>query len=112
MIGRLTQKIVDHYRADPRNKVFVEEFVLIAAVAEETGQKITAGRLREVITAWQSGEIADFKQKIYDGATYACAYIARQCFSENPEGEDLDVSYEVSWVESVSGALVAELRSN
>jgi hypothetical protein len=112
MIGRLAQKIIDDYRADPRNKVFIEESVLIAAVAEETGQKITAGRLREVITAWQSGEIADFEREIYDGATYACAYIARQCFSENPEDEDLDVNYEISWVESVSGALVAELRPN
>ena len=112
MLEMLAQKIIDNYKADPRNKVFVEESVLISAVAEETGQEVTAYRLREVVAAWQNGELADFEREIYDGATYACAYIARKCFSENPEDEDLDVNYEISWVESVSGALVAELRPN
>jgi len=49
---------------------------------------------------------------VLDGAVYACSVLARKCFGENPEDKDVDVDYQISWLENNDGSYVAEIRPN
>ena len=73
MFAELIDKIIEEYKADPRNKVFIDENTLLAAASEETGNDVTAVQLRSVIKNFLSGEMEDDDYSIYDGSIYACA---------------------------------------
>ena len=103
----LVDKLQTEYKADPRNKIFINEEMLIASVSEETGNEVTAEDLRVVIAAFLSGDMDDSQQSIYDGAVYACSLSARHCFNDDPED---DVDYEIYWQEQTDGTYVAEVR--
>ena len=103
------EKIVSDFKNDPRNKLFVDEDVLMVTASEETGEAITEIKIREVITAFLSGEMNDDQQSIYDGAVYACSSAARQCFGDD---EDEDIDYKIDWLQQDNGSFVAEVRPN
>lgn len=106
-LNALVEKLTTDYKTDPRNKIFVNEEMLIASVTEETGNEVTAEDLRNVIAAFLSGDMSDSQESIYDGAVYACSLSARHCFNDDPED---DVDYEIDWQEQADGSYVAEVR--
>lgn len=113
MFADLIDKIIDEYKADPRNKIFIDENTLLASAMEETGSEITLEKLRSVISEFLSGEIDVDDYPIYDGAVYACSVASNNCFGNPEEHEDDDdycVDYEVDWIENDDGSFVAEIR--
>jgi hypothetical protein len=113
MFSELIDKIIDEYKTDPRNKVFVDENTLLAAAIEETGNVISLDQLRNVIKNFLSGEMGDDDYSIYDGAIYACAVVSNNCFGSPEEHEDDDdysVDYEIDWIENSDGSFTAEIR--
>ena len=107
----MIQSLAEEFRKDLRNKVFVGEDILLASVLEETGQKIDSDRLREVINAYLTGDLDSDAQDVYDAAAYACSSAAKVCFAENPDDEDEEVDYSISWIEDSDGDFSAEVRS-
>lgn len=112
MFEELAQKIIDEHHADPRNKVFVTEDVLLASVLEESGTNIDHQTLSAVVCAYEDGTITDEQQELYDAATYACSYIGKKCFAEDPEDEDEEVDISISFSDVTSDTVVAEVRPN
>ena len=113
MFSELIDKIIDEYKADPRNKVFIDENTLLAAATEETGNDVTADQLRSTIKNFLSGEMEDDDYSIYDGAIYACGVASNHCFgdpSEHEDDDDYSVDYEIDWIENNNGSFVAEIR--
>ena len=113
MFADLIDKIIDEYKADPRNKICIDEDTLLASAMEETGSEITLEKLRSVISEFLSGEIDVDDYPIYDGAVYACSVASNNCFGNPEEHEDDDdysVDYEVDWIENDDGSFVAEIR--
>ena len=106
-LQELLANLVSDFKADPRNKIFVTEEMLVASATEETGTKVSAARLRKVIAAYLSGDMDDEFQAIYDGAVYACGLAARHCFNDDP---DDGIDYEVDWQEQEDGSYIAEVR--
>ena len=109
-VDQLVEGIVAEFRADPRNKVFAQESVLIASAQEETGEKISTEELHELIEGHQNGSLDDDDLEKFDGAVYVCGVLARLCFGENPDDEDEEVDYDVSWIENDDGTYSAEIR--
>lgn len=107
MFSELIDKIIDDYKADPRNKVHIDEDTLLAAAAEETGNDVSVNDLRKAIVNFLSGDMNDDDQTTYDGAVYACSVAANNCFGDDPEDE---VDYEVDWLENDDGSYTAEVR--
>lgn len=104
----ILKKVTLDFKKNSRNKIFLNEDILVASASEETGEEVTSEKLREVITAYLSGEISDQQESIYDGAVYVCGAAARQCFGDDPY-EDID--YEIQWFEQPDGSFVAEVRA-
>ena len=103
----LIEKLASDFKADPRNKIFVDEEMLVASATEETGKKVSVAKLRKVIAAYLNGNMDDKLEAIYDGAVYACGLSARHCFNDDP---DDDIDYEVDWQEQEDGSYIAEVR--
>jgi hypothetical protein len=103
------EAIVSEFKADPRNKVFVEFGALLKSANEETGKKLKADKLKDVIQGYIEGELGSADEQIYDGAVAICGAVARGCWADN---EDDDVDYEISWIEKDDGTYSAELRPN
>jgi hypothetical protein len=59
MFADLIDKIIDEYKADPRNKIFINEDTLLASAKEETGNDISTDQLRNAIKKFLSGEMED-----------------------------------------------------
>ncbi len=113
MFAELIDKIIDEYKADPRNKVFIDENTLLASAIEETGNDISVDQLRKAIKNFLSGEMEDDDYSIYDGAIYACGVASNNCFgnpSEHEDDDDYSVDYEVDWIENDDGSFCAEIR--
>jgi hypothetical protein len=106
-LNALVEKLTAEYKANPRNKIFVNEEMLIASATEETGSEVTAEELRDVVAAFLSGDMDGSQESIYDGAVYACGLSARHCFNDDPED---DIDYEIDWHEQTDGSYVAEVR--
>lgn len=109
-LERLLSDIVDEFRTDPRNKVFAPESLLLMSVEEEAGVKLSSEQLRILIESYQSGSIQDDDLANYDGAVYVCGVLARLCFGDNPDDEDEEIDYEISWIENGDGSYSAEIR--
>ena len=107
-LDEIIEGVVSDYKQDPRNKVFVGEDVLLASAAEETGVSVDAENLRAAISAYQSGDMSDEQQALYDGAVAACGRIARSCFGDDP---DCDLDYDIAWIEIDGGSWSAEVRA-
>ena len=103
----LVDALAAEYKKDPRNKIFVTEEILLSSVAEEIGEAITLEQLREVISAFLSGDMDENLESIYDAAVYSCSLSAQHCFNDDPEDE---IDYEIDWLENDDGAYVAEIR--
>lgn len=104
------EKIVElakEFKKGPGNKIYIQEEILLASVAEETGKNIAASQLRTIIAAWLSGELDEESEALYDGAAYACSMAARHCFNDDPED---DADYVIDWLEQEDGSYVAEVR--
>lgn len=95
------------FKEDPRNKVLVREQLLLASVAEESGNDISADKLRTIISAFLTGELDEESEALYDSAVYACGMAARHCFNDDPED---DADYIIDWLEQEDGSYVAEVR--
>ena len=106
-LNEMVEKLASEFKADPRNKISVNEEMLIASATEETGKNVTAAKLRKVIAAYLSGDMDEKLEAIYDGAVYACGLSARHCFSDDP---DDDIDYEVDWQKQEDGSYIAEVR--
>ncbi|MBU3617381.1 hypothetical protein [Polynucleobacter sp. JS-Polo-80-F4] len=115
MFAELIDKIIDDYKADQKNKIFIDEDTLLAAATEETGNDVSSEQLRSVIKNFLSGEMDGDDYSIYDGAIYACAVASNNCFGDPAEHEDDDdysVDYEIDWIENSDGSFCAEIRPN
>ena len=113
MFSELIDKIIDEYKADPRNKVFIDENTLLAAASEETGNEVSPDQLRAVIKNYLSGDMDGDDYSIYDGAVYACSVASNNCFgdpSEHEDDDDYSVDYEIDWVENGDGSFAAEIQ--
>ena len=113
MFAELIDKVIDDYKADPRNKIFIDESVLLSAAIEETGNPVTVDQLRSVISNFLSGEMDGDDYSIYDGAIYACAVAANNCFGDpvaNEDDDDYSVDYELNWIDNSDGSFSAEIR--
>ena len=106
----LIEKISNEFHKDPRNKVFASHELLIASVKEETGEDISTDRLSSIVSLYSDGEIDGDEEEIYDAAVYSCGVLARKCFADDPEDEDAEVDYEISWIENEDGTIAAEIR--
>ena len=108
----LVDSIVEEFKKDPRNKVFAHQSLLIASVKEETDNEISQDQLGSLIQSYENGELDGDEEELYDAAVYCCSVLARKCFGEDPDDEDEEVDYEVSWVENEDGTFSAEIRPN
>jgi len=106
----LIEKISDEFHDDPRNKVFAPQELLIASVKEEMGEDISADKLSRIISSYEEGEIDGDDEEIYDATVYCCGVLARKCFADDPEDEDAEVDYDVSWIKNEDGSIAAEIR--
>lgn len=57
MFADLIDKIIDDYKANPRNKVLVDESTLLASALEETGIPVSLNQLRVAITNFLSNQM-------------------------------------------------------
>jgi len=113
MFAELIDKIISGYKAEPRNKIFIDEATLLASATEETGDKVTEVQLRSVIRNFLSGEMDGDDYSIYDGAIYACAVASNNCFGDpvaNEDDDDYSVDYELDWIKNSDGSFSAEVR--
>lgn len=99
--------IVEDFKRDPRNKVFINFNALLASAADETGRKLDAELLKSVIVKYMEGSLSEEEESIFDGALAVCGTVARNCFGENPDG---DVDYNVEWVENDDDTFSAVVR--
>ena len=98
--------IVDGFKENPRNKVFVDFETLRLAASEETGNDVSDNTLKEVIQAYLQGECDGDQETVYDGAVYACGYMARHCLGQDP---DEDIDYEIEWISEDDGTFTAQV---
>jgi hypothetical protein len=104
------KKVVDDFREDPRNKIFVSEDILILGIQELCRVKITTDKLREIIWQFVDGNLSDEKLDLYDGAVYPCYTLARLCFAQDPEDEDEELDSQITWLLNEDNSCVAEIR--
>lgn len=113
MFAKLIDKIIDDYKADPRNKVFIDENTLLASAIEEVGDDVTLDQLRAAIRNLISDNMDGDDYVIYDGAVYACAVAANHCFGnpvDHEDDDDYSVDHDISWIENDDGSFTAEVR--
>jgi len=106
----LIEVVSSEFRKDPKNKVFASQDILIASVLEESGEVISPEKLTSIVRAYEAGSLEENDQEIYDAAVYCCSVLARKCFSDDPEDEDAEVDFSLSWIEGEDGSLIAEIR--
>lgn len=109
----LIDKIIDDFKADPRNKITIDEDTLLASSAEETGYPITRGQLRASIVNFLSSNMDGDDYSVYDGAIHACSVAANHCFGDPVAYEDDDqfsVDYQLSWIQNSDGSFMAEIK--
>ncbi len=106
----LIEKVSTDFHADPRNKVIAPAELLTASVHEEMGKEISPNDLKEIIHGYQEGDLNGNQEGIYDAAVYCCGVLARLCFADDPDDEDAEVDYEVSWIENQDGSMSGEVR--
>jgi hypothetical protein len=106
----LIEKITNEFRADPRNKVFASQDLLIASAKEEAAKDLNPDELLSIVRDYESGDLDGDAEEIYDAVVYCCAVLARKCFGEDPEDEDEEIEYEISWIENEDGSITAEIR--
>ena len=106
----LIEKISDEFHKDPRNKVFAPQELLDRECERGNGEDISAERLSSIVSSYEEGEIDGDEEEIYDAAVYCCGVLARKCFADDPEDEDAEVQYEISWFENEDGSIAAEIR--
>jgi hypothetical protein len=112
MMEKELDEIAEEFKSDPRNKVFASQDLLLKSVFEETGRNITAEDLSRVIQDIENGDMNTGAEEVYDALTYCCGVLAKKCFSNNPEDEDEEVDFEVTFLEGNSGIISAEIRPN
>lgn len=113
MFADRIDKIIDDFKADPRNKVFIDEETLLSSALEETGNEVSLEQLRQAIKNFLNNEMDGDDYSIYDGAIYACSVASNHCFGNPEENEDDDyysVDYEIDWLENDDGSFTAEVR--
>jgi hypothetical protein len=110
MLDALTKNIIDLYFADPRNKIYVGEEVLLCSVLEELGIEINSETLRRIMNQYEDGTISERDLSIYDAAIYSCAFVAKKCFAEDPDDEDEEVDYTISFARSADKSISAVIR--
>lgn len=109
-VYELVDDTATEYRADPRNKVFASEEMMLASVKEETGQSISREKLQELVESYENGELEDENQELFDAAMFACSSLARACFALDPDDDDEEIDYSVSFITNDDGSINAEIR--
>jgi len=106
----LIDTTVSEFRADPRNKVYASQDLLLASVKEELDKTLSPEELQSIVSGYQSGDLDGDDEEIYDAATFCCSVLARECFADDPEDEDAEVDYDVEWIKNDDGSISAEIR--
>lgn len=106
----LIEKISYEFHADPKNKVFASENLLLTSVKEEIDKDLSVKELRSLIQDYKNGDLDGDTEEIYDAAVYCCGILARKCFAEDAEDEDAGVNFEISWIENEDETIAAEIR--
>lgn len=98
------------FHDDPKNKAFASEQIMLASIKEEAGEEIDADEFHKLIQSYDSGTLNEQDQDLFDAAMYACSLIAKACFADDPEDEDEEVDYSVSFIENEDNTVSAEIR--
>lgn len=109
-MDQMIDQLVEEFHTDPRNKVYAPEALLQASVKEETGEDVPPAKLRELIEGYSSGSLEGEELDTIDGALVACGDLARRCFGTEPDSDEEDVDYTISWIENDDGSYSAEVR--
>lgn len=104
------EKIAATFHEDPKNKVFANEKLLLASVLEENGNEISAEKLVTIVKSYEDGDLSDTDEELYDAAVYCCSVLARKCFADDPEDEDEEVDFNLTWLHEDDGSVSAEIR--
>jgi len=93
----IVDKLVAEYRADPRNKIIIEEDDLLTFASEELGTGIERQALLEAVDAYGKGTAQASHQQMVDAATALCHQVADRawgkCINEDDdEYEEVDIS--------------------
>jgi hypothetical protein len=96
-LDSIVMRTAEEFKLDPRNKVFAPQDLLIAAISEELDISTSPSAFREVLERYLEGEASSDDEEIVDAANYGCAQLARYCFSDDPDDDDLEVEYDVEW---------------
>lgn len=107
----LVDETVEEFRSDPRNKVFATQALILAGISEETGTELDSSELSALIERYENDEFDGNDEELYDAASYCCGVLARSCFAEDPDDEDAEVDYEISWLTNDDGTISAEIRA-
>lgn len=111
-LDEMVTQLVSEFRNDPRNKVFVSQTLMIESIRSESGKDISAEEFASLVESYKDGSLDDDTQVLWDAAMFVCGQVAKQCFSEDPDDEDAEVDYEISFVDNSDGSVSAELRPN
>ena len=106
MFDELMRNLIGEYKKSPRNKLFIDENLLLASVKEEMGEETSAENLREIINNFLDGKLNEEEERIYDAAVYSCGVAARTCLGNDP---DKDVDYELEWILNSDDSYTAEI---
>jgi len=98
--------LVSNFKKDHRNKVSIDETLLLLGIKEELGLILTGTELATLINQYQSDDLDSDQMETYDAATIVCGQVASRCFSE--DGDDMD--YELDWNEDDAGHVFAIIR--
>ena len=104
------EQIAATFHEDPKNKVFANEKLLLASVLEENGNEISSENLVTIVKSYEDGNLSETDEELYDAAVYCCSVLARKCFAEDPEDEDEEVDFNLTWLHEDDGSVSAEIR--
>lgn len=107
-MNELLFPLVEEYKANPRNKIHINEKLLLISAMEESCRNVTPAQLKKAISAWLSGDATDKQREVYDGACYVCGYAAQQCLGIDPHEEF--PNYMLEWSDDDDNDLSVTVR--
>ena len=78
--------------------------------AAQSGDFATALREWEPLAEQGDASAQSILGWMYDAAVFCCSVLSRKCFAEDPEDEEAEVDYQISWIKNDDGSIVAEIR--
>ena len=100
-----TRAIVDAFKKDPRNKIYVDSHVLSLSARVESGKDFSKDKIESLIQKHLKNSLNLEELIDFDSALFVCYDLAKECFALKP-----DASISFSFLENEHG-FVVEVRS-